>query len=269
MNPILSILSKISASAGLSRKSTGSRSPVRTRTSYDAARTSSETARHWANASPYGLTPDQMNNPQVRQTLKQRARYEYNNGGYTKRIVNKTSNEVVGKKIKINLESSNSTFNDACEKDLAVWQRLIRLEKGLRTLVKDKMRDGEALAMPYTNELLKHPIKLDLARLSCDRLTSNTLSSSTIDNNIDGIILDELGINPISFEITKYSGSQSLINSGDSTIYPAERIYHWFEQEFSEQHRGIPELTTTLDVNAARRAYSKSVLSTAQMQSNF
>jgi capsid protein len=236
---------------------------------YDAAQTTTENSRYWQNAGSFGLTPDEMNNQAVRQTLKVRSRYEYNNGGYTKRIINKTANEVVGKNIKINIESSNAAFNEACERDITKWQRLIKLEKGLRTMVKDKMRDGEAVAIPYTNRRLKHAVQLDLARISCDRLTSPTISQSLIDNNVDGVILDDMGINPVQYQVTKYTGTYGTFMTGEYNTYNAGKIYHWFEQEYSEQHRGIPELTSTLDINAARRAYSKSVLSTAQMQSNF
>jgi capsid protein len=241
--------------------------PVHTRAAYDSAKTTTENSRHWQNAGQFGLTPDQINNLAVRNTLKLRNRYEYNNGGYTKRIINKTSNEVVGKHIKINVESSNEEFNQAVEKDLVKWMRLINLEKSLRTLVKDKMRDGEALAMPYTNNSLRHAVKLDLARFSCDRLTSPNYTM--VDNNIDGVILDDLGINPIKYQITKYSSSQTTFMTNEYTEYPAEDIYHWFDQEYSEQHRGIPAFTSTLDIHAARRAYSKAVLSTAQLQANF
>ena len=236
--------------------------------SYDAASTSGDMSRHWQNAGTFGLTPDQINSQAVRQTLKVRSRYEYNNGGYTKRIINKTANEVVGRSININVESSNAKFNEAVEADIKKWKRLIKLERGLRTLVKDKMRDGEAVAIPYTNRRLKHAVKLDLARISCDRLTSVS-DVSYKGNNIDGVILDELGINPIQYHITKYSGLYGSFMTNDYTVYSYDKIYHWFDQEYSEQHRGIPELTSTLDINAARRAYSKSVLSTAQMQSNF
>jgi capsid protein len=268
--PVLNILAKLSDTQAAKRgpsRAVASRRALQGR--YDAAQTTSENSRHWANAGAFGLTPDQMNNQAVRQTLKVRSRYEYNNGGYTKRIVNKTANEVVGKHIKINIESDNAAFNEACERDLRQWQREIQLEKGLRTLVKDKMREGEAIALPYTNRRLRHAVKLDLARISCDRLTSPTVGDSLIDNNVDGVILDEMGINVTKYQVSKYTGTYGTFMTGEYAEYNYDQLYHWFEQEYSEQHRGIPELTSTLDINAARRAYSKSVLSTAQMQANF
>jgi capsid protein len=264
LRPALDLLSKFSS--GPRRSLAQQPRPLRAK--YDAAQTTSENIRHWGNADQYGLTSDQMNNKQVRITLKVRSRYEYNNGGYNKRIINKTSNEVVGKKIKVNIESTNPDFNQSVERDMERWQREIQLEKKLRTLVKEKMREGEALALPYTNERLKSSVKLDLATISSDRLTSPESSYGVNDNNVDGVILDGMGINPVKYQIARTTGTYSNIGVEFDT-YDANKVYHWFEKEYAEQHRGIPELTSTLDINAARRAYSKSVLSTAQLQSNF
>jgi hypothetical protein len=51
--------------------------PVRVRGRYDAAATTEENRRHWANADM--LSAAAANNPQVRRTLRSRARYEVAN----------------------------------------------------------------------------------------------------------------------------------------------------------------------------------------------
>ncbi len=53
-----------------------SASPVRVKLQarYDAAQTTAENRKHWANAD--GLRADAANSPEVRATLRQRARYE-------------------------------------------------------------------------------------------------------------------------------------------------------------------------------------------------
>jgi len=48
--------------------------PVQLRARYDAAQTTVENARHWAMAD--GLSPDAAMTPDVRRTLRNRARYE-------------------------------------------------------------------------------------------------------------------------------------------------------------------------------------------------
>jgi capsid protein len=57
--------------------------PVRGR--YDAAATTDENRRHWANADLLSATA--ANNPQVRRTLRARARYEVANNSYARGIV--------------------------------------------------------------------------------------------------------------------------------------------------------------------------------------
>lgn len=239
---------------------------------YDAAQTTTNNARHWENAGQFGLTADQMNSNSVRRILKTRSRYEYNNNGYYRRIVNKKSNEIIGREIKINIESGNSELNKALEKALKRWKRIIQLEKKLRTLCKDKIRDGEAVAMPYSRKNKKFTRKtggvtLDLMQISCDRLTSLQLDGD-YSNNIDGVILDDMGINPVQYEIAKHSDYYMSATPTETSKFDAEDVYHWFDQDYSEQHRAIPELTATLQLSADSRRYRKSVGDTAEAHAN-
>ena len=59
--------------------------PLRVRGRYDAAATTDENRRHWANADL--LSANAANNPQVRRTLRSRARYEVANNSYARGIV--------------------------------------------------------------------------------------------------------------------------------------------------------------------------------------
>ncbi|OEU67458.1 MAG: hypothetical protein BBJ57_02055 [Desulfobacterales bacterium PC51MH44] len=233
---------------------------------YDAAQTTDQNSRHWANAGMVGMTADDRNNNQVRNILKSRSRYEYDNSGYVKRIINKTSREIVGKSIKVNVESTNKAFNTAVEKAIREWKRKIKLEAKLRTIAKDKIRDGEGVALPIRNTALGDGVQLDLLPITCDRITSTTLDSSA--NNVDGVLLNSMGI-VNGFEIADRSDVQSTILNTETTKYSVDDVYFWYEQEYAEQHRGIPELTSTLQLNADSRRYRKSVGDTAEMQTNF
>ena len=59
--------------------------PMRVRGRYDAAVTTDENRRHWANADL--LSADAANNPRVRRILRSRARYEVANNSYARGIV--------------------------------------------------------------------------------------------------------------------------------------------------------------------------------------
>ena len=68
--------------------------PLRVRGRYDAAATTEENRRHWANADL--LSVNAANNPQVRRTLRARARYEVANNSYARGIVLTLANDCVG-----------------------------------------------------------------------------------------------------------------------------------------------------------------------------
>jgi len=61
---------------------------------YDAAQTTGDNERHWANAD--FLAADAANSPEVRRALRCRARYEVANNSYAKGIVLTLANDVVG-----------------------------------------------------------------------------------------------------------------------------------------------------------------------------
>ena len=68
--------------------------PVRfMRGRYDAAATTTDNRRHWANAD--GLSADAAASPDVRRTLRNRARYEVANNSYAKGIVLLRSSDTV------------------------------------------------------------------------------------------------------------------------------------------------------------------------------
>ena len=68
--------------------------PMRVRGRYDAAATTDENRRHWANADL--LSANAANSPQVRKTLRSRARYEVANNSYARGIVSTLANDCIG-----------------------------------------------------------------------------------------------------------------------------------------------------------------------------
>jgi hypothetical protein len=64
------------------------------RAGYDAAFTTGDGRRHWADAD--GLSANTANSPEVRRTLSDRARHEIANNAYARGIVLTLANEYVG-----------------------------------------------------------------------------------------------------------------------------------------------------------------------------
>jgi capsid protein len=64
------------------------------RARYDAAATTDNNRRHWANAD--GLSANAANSPEVRRILRNRSRYEVANNSYARGIVLTLANDCIG-----------------------------------------------------------------------------------------------------------------------------------------------------------------------------
>ncbi len=131
-----------------------SASPVRVKLQarYDAAQTTAENRKHWANAD--GLSADAANSPEVRATLRQRARYETANNSYAKGMVLTLANDVVGTGPRLQALTEDREANRRIEKAFAAWSTSVGLAEKLRTMRKAKATDGEAFAMLTHNPQL-------------------------------------------------------------------------------------------------------------------
>ena len=80
---------------------------------YDAAQTTSDNERHWANAD--FLAADAANSPEVRRALRCRARYEVANNSYAKGIVLTLANDVVGTGPRLQMLARDPAVNQTVE----------------------------------------------------------------------------------------------------------------------------------------------------------
>ena len=106
--------------------------PMRVRGRYDAAVTTDENRRHWANADL--LSANAANNPQVRRTLRSRARYEVANNSYARGIVLTLANDCVGTGPRLQMLSGEDATNRLVEKEFMRWAEAISLPEKLRTM---------------------------------------------------------------------------------------------------------------------------------------
>ena len=91
------------------------------RAKFDAAQTTSDNRRHWANAD--GLSADTAASAEVRRILRNRARYEVANGCYLKGIVQTLANDVVGTGARLQMLTDRVETNQTVEREFAAWQR--------------------------------------------------------------------------------------------------------------------------------------------------
>ena len=235
--------------------------------SYDAARVSDLNQRYWARAD--SLAADSANSASVRATLRSRSRYEVlEANSYAKGIVLTLANHVIGRGPRLQMLLDNPVANRQIEAAFNSWSKKVALPRKLRTMRVSKAVDGEAFAMLTTNRKLPR-VQLDLKLIEADQVTTPLLIFES-DRAIDGIIFDE-DQNPIEYHVLKtHPGATSIINNSlDFTAIKADDMIHLFRADRPGQHRGIPEITTSLPLFALLRDYTLAVLQNARTAAKF
>ena len=237
------------------------------RAKYDAATTNADNVRHWANAD--GLSADAAASADVRQTLRDRARYEVANNSYAKGIVLTLANDCVGTGPRLQLQTEDPEVNRIVETAFADWAREIRLAEKLRTMRMAKATDGEAFALLTGNPVLQSPVKIDAKLVEADRVTNPALRMAD-DTAVDGIQFDQHG-NPRQYLVLRqHPGQTSFPTTVDAfDRVPVTGMIHWFRPDRPGQHRGVPEITPALPLFAQLRRYTLAVLGAAETAADF
>lgn len=242
--------------------------PMRVRGRYDAAATTDENRRHWANADL--LSADAAANPRVRSILRSRARYEVANNSYAKGIVSTLANDCIGTGPRLQMLTDETEANRVVEQEFSTWADTIGLPEKLRTLRMARSESGEGFAMLVANPRVDSPVKLDLRLIEADQVTTpDLIRLSTGMNAIDGIIFDQHG-NPVEYHVLKSHPGDSIARfSLDYDRVPASAIIHYFRADRPGQSRGIPEITPALPLFAQLRRYTLAVLAAAETAADF
>jgi len=238
---------------------------VQLRARYDAAQTTVENARHWAMAD--ALSADAAMTPDVRRTLRNRARYEVANNAYAKGMVLTIAGDCVGTGPRLQLLTEDNETNRIVEQAFAEWALAADLAAKLRTMRMAKATDGEAFAVLVSNPTLDHPVKLDLRPIEADRVTSPPQWFGNQDI-VDGIELDAFG-NPTVYHVMKGHPGDTAFPFGQFERMPAAAMIHWFRADRPGQHRGVPEITPALPLFAQLRRYTLAVLGAAETAADF
>ena len=230
---------------------------------YDAAQTTDANREHWRGAD--SLTPDQMNNPLTRAILRSRARYEFNNNPWLFGLVKQIAEDIVGTGARLQIENEDVSFATTIVNDFTDWAAEVKLTKMLLNVKKAVARDGESFVLLTTRQRNKSKVKLFPLIFSCDRVSSPIGQNSPEDNNIDGVIIDDCQV-PIKYQISKQNPNVAAISKWETVS--ADYIIHYFDQEYPEQHRGVPEYTPCLNDIALLRRYTKATLDKMENASN-
>ncbi|MFN8857101.1 MAG: phage portal protein [Planctomycetaceae bacterium] len=232
---------------------------------YDAATTTEDNRRHWAQAD--GLSANAANTASVRRTLRNRARYEVANNSYAKGIVLTLANDLIGTGPRLQMLTSDQEANRRIEVAFHEWSEAIGLAAKLRTMRMARATDGDAFGLLISNPRLSHPIQLDLRLVEADQVTTPHLNP--LNSGVDGIVLDAWG-NPIEYHVLKHHpGDVPVGGLVDFEQFPAGGMIHWFRADRPSQYRGVPDILPALPLFAQLRRFTLAVLAAAETAADF
>lgn len=252
--------------AAATAKPTASRTIAATR--YDAL-TDKNLRDHWRWVDSRSV--DSSLDSETRRRLRERARYEVANNSYAMGVALAIANAVVGSgpRLQILSDLDRETLKRA-EWSFVDWIDAVGLPEKLRAMRFARFQDGESFALLTTNKKIKHPVKLDVVPIDCERVAAESVALDPDD--VDGIKIDANG-DPVSYRVLKqHPGDVRLDGSGDpnaATIYAASSVLHWYRRTTAEQHRGAPELLASLNLFALLRRFTLAVVTAAETAADF
>lgn len=232
------------------------------RASYDAARTSNETANHWANADAYDA--DSAHNKAVRHTLIHRSRYELANNPYAAGIAQTYSTDLVSTGPNLRMQTSSEGFNQLVELQWFNWCKATGFARKLWCMSHAKYGDGESFGIAFINPSVRHQVQLDLVLYEAEQVQT-PFPPFNDPNYIDGIKFDKFR-NPVWYDVLKsHPGSNNSFNlTLEAERIPANRVLHWFTMMRPGQHRGVCEWASALNTGAAARRWHEATLAAAE-----
>lgn len=235
----------------------------RLRGEWDSAATTETNRYHWARAD--ALSANASASPEARKVLRERARYECKNNSYGIGIVETLANDLVGTGARLQYLSKNPDLNRHIEWVWNEWAEETGYFEKLLTLRKSKAIDGEGFGIVGTDMLLDSPVKLNLALIEADQITTPTLDfTRNSPNQVDGVLLNTFGA-PIEYHVLKYhpGDTGAFFNSAEFGKYDtvdARYMVHYFTPHRPRQARGIPDVTPAIELFAQLRRATLAVM---------
>lgn len=246
------------------RRTADGHRPIRAR--YDAAQTTDNNRRWWANAD--SLSSVAANSPEVRAILRDRSRYEVANNSYAEGIVSTRANDIVGTGPRLVLRGVDETVAKAVKDGWNDWCEQVSLPQKLWTLVRAWDTDGEGILHIVDNSAIVGNVPMDIAEIECDRLTSQFVPGFGL-KPLDGIDLDDEGRPDTYWILPQHPGGFHGTPMQAPRPVMAEFVIHLFSHQRPEQYRGIPKLTPALPLFAMMRDYTLASLDAAKAAAYF
>lgn len=234
----------------------------RLRARYDAAQTTEDNRRHWSAAD--GLSANAANSAGVRQTCRNRARYETANNSYARGMVDTVANDVIGTGPRLQLQLDDSKAGNRLAGYFNRWAEEAGLADVLLTMRKSRCDAGEEFLLLTTNSDLESPVKLDLIEREADYCTTPDLMLSDR-QPVDGIRFGDRGQRRIAYDMLRdHPGDTRGTMLMEYDSIPASQVIHYFRADRPGQERGIPQLLPGLPLFAQLRRFTLAVIAAAE-----
>ena len=212
-------------------------------------------------------TPFEHTASMDRRVLLSNARWLRENMGLMANIDNAIVDNSVGSNgMKLKMKTGDKELNKEIEKRFNEWANSPycevtgRYSFGLlqRTVLDQRMVDGEVIALKKITKNKKHPFSLQM--IESDRLGTGVLTHLD-EYHVDGIDLDEFG-RPINYNFISPTGIQT-------TSVPADEVIHYFKPtNRTTQYRGISEYKQAIVDLRNLSGYNTSVVASARARAN-
>ena len=197
--------------------------PLHVRGRDDAAQTTDDNRRHWANADM--LSADAANNPRVRTILRNRARYEVANNSYARGIVLTIANDCIGTGPRLQMITDDDESNRLVEQEFMLWADAIGLAEKLARCGWRGPSPARCSPCSWPIRRWIRPLSSTCGLIEADQVMTPVLLRQEADLlAIDGIIFDEHG-NPIEYHVS--SGIRATISPAGRLILTGCRPPPW------------------------------------------
>ncbi|GIW83208.1 MAG: hypothetical protein KatS3mg105_5015 [Gemmatales bacterium] len=237
---------------------------------YEAAWTNDENEQHWSYAD--NLSPNAALDPFVRETIRNRARYEAANNGYAAGTLQNIADDLVGNgpRLQLRVPDVSTSVANRIEDVFRSWSEQIDLVEKLRLLHLTKVRDGEAFAVMVSNPALssRDSVSLDLILYEADQVR-DPFDYGFDPLYADGIRRDEFG-NIVEYTFLRYHpGGPKGYMVYETMTLSADQVIHWYTPLRPGQSRGVSALAPVLNLFAQLRRYTLATLSAAETAAMF
>lgn len=232
------------------------------RARYDSAQSNDKNAAYWGEADLLSATAS--NSRMVRDMVRKRARYEFQNNSFCRGIVTTLANDTIGVGPTAQLKTASEEADDVIETAWESWCEEVCLAEKLRIMRQSLAVDGESFGVFITNPAMRNLIQLDLKLVESDQVATPE-PRMLLNQEVDGIELDLRTKEPKYYHILKNHPGDLLVQQIlDYDRIPAAQVVHLINRDRPGVQRGISEIQAALPLFSQLRRFTLAVLESAE-----